>query len=152
MKRNLIIKVLACALVTAGIAGCKQKAPEVTGSYHFVIYQSDSDNTNLSDNPVVSDYLIEYTSATTVVTSLINEGNKYYFTSDKVDYIILENATFGMMYTKGYFHNFAECSAGEIDVSMSMTAINGEMATVGISDTPLSGLETYGFVINGFSF
>lgn len=131
------------------LASCDQK-PVVDGSFEFIIYESDSDNSNLSDNKVVAKYTIEYVDCQTVSDTLIEKDGKYYFSKDSNDYLILKDSGYGLTYTEGYFENYAECSNGAIDVSWSYTAVNGVSATVGIGETPLEGLEEYGFVINGW--
>ncbi len=131
------------------LAGCNQK-PVVDGSFEFIIYESDSDNSNLSDNKVVAKYTIEYVDCQTVTDTLIEKDGKYYFSKDSNDYLILKDSGYGLTYTEGYFENYAECSNGAIDVSWSYTAVNGKSSTHGIGETPLEGLEEYGFVINGW--
>jgi len=142
-----VVLLLFCLVTT--LTGCNQK-PEVDGIFEFVVYESDSDNSNLSDNKVVVRYVIEYNDCKTVVDALIKKEGKYYFSEDAEDYLILENSGFGLTYTKGYFTNYSECVNGAIDVSWSYTAVNGEMSSNGIGETPLDGLEEYGFVINGW--
>lgn len=142
-----LVTLLLISLVT--LTGCNQK-PEVDGSFKFVIYESDSDNSNLSDNKVVATYIIEYNDCQTVTDTLIQKDGKYYFNEESSDYLILEDSGYGLSYTHGYFVNFAECANGAIDVSWSYTAVNGTMSSVGIGETPLEGLEEYGFVINGW--
>lgn len=146
MKKILFLVTL---LFVVALSGCKQK-PVVDGSFDFVIYESDSDNSNLSDNKVVAKYTIEYVSCKTVTDTLILKDGKYYFSEESSDYLVLENSGFGLTYTMGYFKNYSECNNGAIDVSWSYTAVNGKSATVGIEQTPLLGLEEYGFVINGW--
>lgn len=148
MKKFLFLVTLLLISLVA-LTGCNQK-PEVDGQFKFVIYESDSDNSNLSDNKVVAKYTIEYNGCQTVTDALIQKDGKYYFNNDSSDYLILEDSGYGLSYTQGYFANFAECRNGEIDVSWTYTAVNGSMSTVGIGETPLSGLEEYGFVINGW--
>lgn len=109
-----------------------------------------ANNSNLSDNKVVVRYTIEYNDCQTVTDALIQKDGKYYFSEDSNDYLILEDSGYGLSYTQGYFANYAECSNGAIDVSWSYTAVNGAMASAGIGETPLEGLEEYGFVINGW--
>lgn len=146
MKKIFLI-VAMIFMVT--LASCDQK-PVVDGSFEFIIYESDSDNSNLSDNKVVAKYTIEYVDCQTVSDTLIEKDGKYYFSKDSNDYLILKDSGYGLTYTEGYFENYAECSNGAIDVSWSYTAVNGVSATVGIGETPLEGLEEYGFVINGW--
>ena len=148
MKKFLFLVTLLLISLVA-LTGCNQK-PEVDGQFKFVIYESDSDNSNLSDNKVVAKYTIEYNGCQTVTDALIQKDGKYYFNNDSSDYLILEDSGYGLSYTQGYFANFAECRNGEIDVSWTYTEVNGSMSTVGIGETPLSGLEEYGFVINGW--
>ena len=145
--KKLFLVVAMIFMVT--LAGCNQK-PVVDGSFEFIIYESDSDNSNLSDNKVVAKYTIEYVDCQTVSDTLIEKDGKYYFSKDSNDYLILKDSGYGLTYTEGYFENYAECSNGAIDVSWSYTAVNGVSATVGIGETPLEGLEEYGFVINGW--
>jgi major membrane immunogen (membrane-anchored lipoprotein) len=145
--KKLFLIVVMIFMVT--LAGCNQK-PVVDGSFEFIIYESDSDNSNLSDNKVVAKYTIEYVDCQTVTDTLIEKDGKYYFSKDSNDYLILKDSGYGLTYTEGYFENYAECSNGAIDVSWSYTAVNGVSATVGIGETPLEGLEEYGFVINGW--
>ena len=147
MKNLFLVTLLLFSLVT--LFGCNEK-PEVDGSFEFVIYESDSDNSNLSDNIVVARYTIEYTNCQTVADTLIQKDGKYYFSQDSEDYLILTDSIYGLSYTQGYFANYAECSSGAIDVSWSYTAVNGNSSTYGIGETPLSGLVEYGFVINGW--
>lgn len=129
----------------------KELVPVVKGSYDFIIYQSDSDNSNLSDNIVIVKYHIEYANATTVTDTLIKRGNKYYFSNDAADYLVLEDSTYGLTYTRGYFANYSECNDNqEIDVSWSYIAVNGNSAPSGIGETSLEGLQEFGFVINGW--
>ena len=144
-----IVTLLLVCLVTT-LTGCNEK-PEVDGSFYFVIYESDSDNSDLSDNKVVAKYLIEYVECQTVVDALTLKDGKYYFSLDSNDYLILEDSGYGLTYTQGYFENYSECANNTvIDVSWSYTAVNGQMATEGIANTGLDGLEEYGFVINGW--
>jgi hypothetical protein len=145
---KLFVALLLISLVTT-LTSCYQKV-EVDGSYDFVIYESDSDNSDLSDNKVVARYTIEYTDCKTVTDTLIEEDGKYYFSKKSKDYLVLVDSGYGLSYTKGYFENYSECASGAIDVSWSYTAVNGKSATVGIGETPLSGLVEYGFVINGW--
>ena len=145
--KKLFLIVATIFMVT--LAGCNQK-PVVDGSFEFIIYESDSDNSNLSDNKVVAKYTIEYVDCQTVTDTLIEKDGKYYFSKDSNDYLILKDSGYGLTYTEGYFENYAECSNGAIDVSWSYTAVNGKSSTHGIGETPLEGLEEYGFVINGW--
>lgn len=140
---------IATFLFLVVLTGCNQK-PVVDGSFKFIIYETDSDNTNLSDNKVVASYIIEYKDCKTITDGLIQKDGKYYFIEDSNDYLILEDSGYGLSYTQGYFSNYKECANGAIDVSWSYTAINGVSATIGIGETPLEGLEEYGFVINGW--
>lgn len=147
-KIYLIVALLLFSLVTT-VTGCNEK-PEVDGSFDFIIYESDSDNSDLSDNNVVAKYTIEYFNCKTVTDALIQKDGKYYFSEDSKDYLILEDSGYGLTYTKGYFANYEECGNGAIDVSWSYTAVNGKMSSAGIGETPLDGLVEYGFVINGW--
>ena len=146
-KLCFIVALLLLSLVT--MTGCNPKT-EVDGSFDFVIYESDSDNLNLSDNKVVARYTIEYVGCKTVTDALIEKDGKYYFSLDSEDYLVLEDSGYGLTYTMGYFANYSECSSGAIDVSWSYTAVNGSMSSFGIGETPLEGLTEYGFVINGW--
>ena len=149
MKRIYIFILLLIGVVVI-LNSCTPK-PQVDGSYDFIIYESDADNTNLSDNVVVARYKIEYSACKTVTDTLIPKDGKYYFSNNSKDYLVLEDSGYGLTYKTGYFENFSQCANNkEIDVSWSYTAINGEMASVGISETPLEGLYEYGFVINGW--
>lgn len=139
---------LMCGML--GLAGCSQK-PVVDGAYDFIIYESDKDNSDLSDNVVVAKYHIEYSGCKTVTDTLIKKGSAYFFSNESPDYLILKNSEFGLSYSEGYFKDYLGCSGGEqIDVSWSYTAVNGQMANFGIGETPLDGLNEYGFVINGW--
>lgn len=150
MKTFKLLVVLLLVSLMTSLAGCKEK-PEVDGQFDFVIYESDSDNSDLSDNKVVAKYTIMYNDCETVTDALIEKDGKYYFSEDSKDYLILADSGYGLSYTEGYFQNFAECGNGkQIDVSWSYTAVNGEMAAQGIGETPLEGLNEYGFVINGW--
>ena len=146
-KLCFIVALLLISLVT--MTGCNQKKV-VDGSFDFVIYESDSDNSNLSDNKVVARYTIEYVDCKTVTDALIEKDGKYYFSLDSEDYLVLEDSGYGLTYTLGYFANYAECKNGAIDVSWSYTAVNGSSSMYGIGETPLDGLTEYGFVINGW--
>ena len=146
-KTYFFVTLLLFSLVTT-ITGCSK--PVVDGSFEFVIYESDSDNSNLSDNKVVARYVIEYVDCQTVTDTLILKDGKYYFSEDSNDYLVLEDSGYGLSYTLGYFENYSQCSSGAIDVSWSYTAVNGSMSTEGIEKTPLDGLSEYGFVINGW--
>ena len=148
-KKFLVLATLLAGGVTI-LSGCSQK-PVVDGAYDFIIYESDSDNSNLSDNPVVANYHIEYTGCKTVTDTLIKKGSVYFFDDESPDYLILKDSQYGLSYSEGYFHNYSECASGEqIDVSWSYTAVNGSMAPNGIGETALDGLTEYGFVINGW--
>ena len=151
MKLKFFIVVLLLIGLTTALTGCNKK-PEVDGSFEFVIYESDSDNSNLSDNKVVARYTIEYANCQTVTDTFIQKDGKYYFSQDSEDYLILVDSIYGLSYTQGYFANYAECSNGAIDVSWSYTAVNGKSSTCGIGETPLAGLVEYGFVINGWKY
>ena len=144
----LIVTLLLLSFVTT-LTGCNDK-PEVDGSFEFIIYESDSDNLNLSDNKIVAKYIIEYNDCQTVTDALIVKDGKYYFSEDSDDYLVLVDSAYGLSYTEGYFANYAECASGAIDVSWTQTFINGSSALYGIGETPLDGLEQYGFVINGW--
>ena len=144
----LLVALLLTGLVTT-LTGCSPKV-EVDGAFDFIIYESDSDNTNLSDNPIVAKYHIEYVSCKTVTDALIKKDNQYYFSEDSQDYLILVDGGYGLSYTNGYFVNYAECVNGPIDVSWSYTTVKGQASMYGIGETPLEGLTEYGFVINGW--
>ena len=60
------------------LTGCEKK-PVKDGEYDFVIYESDSDNSILSDNVVVARYHIEYSNCKTVAETLIQKDGKYYY-------------------------------------------------------------------------
>jgi hypothetical protein len=85
-----------------------------------------------------------------VTDTLIKKDGKYYFSEESNDYLVLTDSGYGLSYTQGYFANYSECASGAIDVSWSYTAVNGAASTVGIGETPLDGLNEYGFVINGW--
>lgn len=132
------------------LASCTQKK-QVDGEYDFIIYASDSDNDNLSNNPIVAKYHIEYAGCKTVSDTLIKKDSKYYFSDKSSDYLILTDSAYGLTYTEGYFLNYFECEGEkQIDISWSMTTINGTLSNSGISETPLDGLIEYGFIINGW--
>ena len=158
MKKTYLIVVLLLISLVTTLTGCSDllskltgnNKPEVDGSFVFVIYESDSDNSDLSDNKVVARYTIEYNDCQNVTDTLIEKDGKYYFIDDAEDYLILKDSGYGLTYTEGYFANYSECSNGAIDVSWSYTAVNGAMASFGIGETPLDGLVEYGFVINGW--
>ena len=159
MKKTYLFVVLLLISLTTALTGCSDllskitgnnDKPEVDGSFVFVIYESDSDNSELSDNKVVARYTIEYNDCKTITDTLIQKDGKYYFSENSNDYLILVDSGYGLSYTQGYFTNYAECASGAIDVSWSYTAVNGKSATVGIGETPLDGLKEYGFVINGW--
>ena len=148
-KVYIIVALLLFSLVTT-LTSCN-KATKVDGSFEFIIYESDSDNSDLSDNKVVATYTIRYVGCKTVTDALIQKGDKYYFSDDSNDYLVLVDSGYGLSYTEGYFANYLECSSGNaIDVSCSYTAVNGKSATKGIGETPLDGLVEFGFVINGW--
>ena len=145
-----MVTLLLLVMVTT-LTGCNEK-PEVSGSFDFVIYESDADNSDLSDNVVVARYHIEYVNCKTVTDALIKKEDKYYFAQNSNDYLVLVDSAYGLSYTQGYFANYSECSDGNaIDVSWSYTAVNGTSATTGIGETPLDGLVEFGFVINGWA-
>ena len=166
MKKFLTFT-LALVGCVAILAGCKDKTttkpvattPTTTTQeqlkyYDFIIYATDSDNDDLTNNTVVVSYHIGYYASTAkkVTDTLIKDGNKYYFTQGGTDYLILEDSGYGLSYTKGYFKDYNECADNtEIDVSWSYTAVNGSMASKGIGETTLTGLNEYGFVINGWA-
>jgi hypothetical protein len=131
------------------LSGCALK-PEVDGSFDFVIYDKDSDNSDLSDNKVVARYTIEYVDCKTVTDALIYKDGKYYFTDDSLDYLVLTDSLYGLSYSLGYFANYSECENGAIDISWSYSAVNGTSSLYGIGETPLDGLIEYGLVINGW--
>ena len=159
MKKALIftLALAGCATILTGCgskttkATTKKATTAKTYSYDFVIYEKDSDNTDLSDNPIVATYHIT-TTATNVADSLIKgSNNKYYFEENGTDYLTLADSAYGLSYDKGYFKDFSECADNtEIDVSWSISTVNGEAASTGISSTTLEGLTTYGFVIQGW--
>lgn len=147
-KICFIVALLLVSLVTT-LTGCKEK-PKVDGSFDFIIYESDSDNSDLTDNKIVAKYTINYVGCQTVTDTLIKKDDKYYFSEESNDYLVLADSGYGLTYTQGYFANYGECGSGAIDVSMSITTVNGSTAPVGIGETPLDGLKEYGFVINGW--
>ena len=150
MKKVYLIILMFLLASISILSSCLEK-PVVDGSYDFVIYESDSDNSDLSDNKIVARYTIEYVDCKTVTDTLINKDGKYYFSLKSNDYLVLVDSGYGLTYTNGYFANFNECANGkEIDVSWSYTAVNGKSASQGIGETPLEGLTEYGFVINGW--
>lgn len=69
MGKKLLLLVTMLTGFVATMTACSQK-PVVDGAYDFIIYESDSDNSNLSDNPVVAKYHIEYTGCKTVTDTL----------------------------------------------------------------------------------
>ena len=119
--KKVVVFTLALVGCVAALTGCGKK--KVDGSYDFIIYESDADNTDLSDNKVVAKYHIEYVECKTVTDTLIKkEDNKYYFSKKSKDYLVLADSAYGLSYTKGYFKNFADCKDNtEIDVSWSLT-------------------------------
>jgi len=149
MKKALIFT-LALVGCVGVLSGCGKK--KVDGKYDFIIYESDSDNTDLSDNKVVAKYTIEYADCKTVSDTLIKkEGNEYYFSKKSDDFLVLENSAYGLTYTKGYFKDYGPCANKTvIDLSWSLTTVNGETASTGIGQTALEGLTEYGFVIDGW--
>ena len=145
-------KILIAFLLLGGMFSLVCCKPKVDGAYDFVIYESDADNTDLSDNPVVAKYHIEYVGCSTVSETLIKRGSAYFFSEDSSDYLIMKNSAYGLTYTEGYFQNYSGCASGDqIDVSWSLTTVNGAVASTGIGQTPLEGLTEYGFVINGWA-
>ena len=151
MKTLYVIVTLLLLVMVTTLTGCNEK-PEVSGSFDFVIYESDADNSDLSDNVVVARYHIEYVNCKTVTDALIKKEDKYYFVENSNEYLVLVDSAYGLSYTQGYFANYSECSDGNaIDVSWSYTAVNGTSATTGIGETPLDGLVEFGFVINGWA-
>jgi hypothetical protein len=144
----LVTLVACCEFQLPGIFETKEP---IDGSFDFVIYESDSDNSNLSDNVVVARYSIEYVNCATVTDALIKKDNAYYFSEDSKDYLILVDSGYGLSYTGGYFQDYLECADGKaIDVSWTYIAVNGEMAQQGIGETKLEDLVEFGFVINGW--
>lgn len=149
MKNIYLVVLLLICLVTT-LLGCTPKK-QVDGSYDFIIYETDSDNLDLSDNIVIAKYKIEYTNCKTVTDTLIKKDGKYYFSLNSKDYLVLSDSGYGLTYTHGYFENYDECKNETlIDVSWSYTAVNGKSSTQGIGETQLDGLIEYGFVINGW--
>lgn len=135
---------------SVALASCTQK-PAVDGAYDFIIYESDADNTVLSDNPIVATYHIEYVDCKTVPETLIKKGSAYFFSESSSDYLILKNSSFGLSYSEGYFENYSGCENGEqIDVSWSMVCTNGVLSNNGIGEESLQDLVEYGFIINGW--
>ena len=149
MKKNYFIVALLLVSLVTTLTGCKEK-PKVDGSFDFIIYESDSDNSDLTDNKIVAKYTINYVGCQTVTDTLIKKDDKYYFSEESNDYLVLADSGYGLTYTQGYFANYGECGSGAIDVSMSITTVNGSTAPVGIGETQLDGLKEYGFVINGW--
>ncbi len=150
MNKKLFVLVALLISMVTFLTACSQKQA-IDGAYDFIIYESDSDNSNLSDNPVVATYHIEYKDCKTVTDTLIKKGSAYFFSETSPDYLIIKNSAYGLSYTEGYFSNYSGCADGEqIDVSWSYTAVNGSVAPSGIGETTLEGLTEYGFVINGW--
>lgn len=150
MKHKYCFFSLLLLFLVMGLAGCQDK-PVIDGEYDFIIYESDSDNSDLSDNPIVAKYHIQYVDCKTVSDTLIKKGDSYYFSEDSEDYLVLVNSAYGLSYKDGYFKNYYECADGNaIDISWSYTAVNGDSASYGIGETPLEGLIEYGLVINGW--
>ena len=151
MKSKLVVFVVVCVLLISCLVACgKDQEPKYDGSYEFVIYESDSNNADLTDNPVVSRYTVNYTNATYVLDTLVKKGSVYFITEDSNDYLIMKSSPYGLSYSEGYFQNYSGCSEGQIDVSWSYTAVNGQESYTGISSTKLEGLNEYAFVINGW--
>lgn len=150
MNKKLFIVVIMLVVMITSLTACSKKTT-FDGEYDFIIYESDADNTNLSDNPIVAKYHIEYKDCKTVSDTLIKKGSAYFFSETSPDYLIMKNSMYGLSYSEGYFANYSGCADGDqIDVSWSYTAVNGVAASVGIGETPLEGLNEYGFVINGW--
>ena len=149
MKKVYLIILMFLLASISILSSCLEK-PVVDGSYDFVIYESDSDNSDLTDNKIVAKYTISYVGCQTVTDALIKKDGKYYFSEESNDYLVLADSGYGLTYTQGYFANYSECASGAIDVSWSYTAVNGEASSVGIGETALAGLNEYGFVINGW--
>lgn len=150
MNKKKLVTLLFLLGIIVCLIGCNQKQ-KIDGAYDFIIYESDNDNSDLSDNPIVARYHIEYVSCKTVTDTLIKKGSAYFFNNESPDYLILKSSAYGLSYSEGYFKDFSGCSAGEqIDVSWSYTTVNGQAASFGISETPLENLNEYGFVINGW--
>ena len=150
MKHNLFMLIALVFISVLFVSSCEPKKA-VDGSYDFIIYESDEDNTDLSDNPVVVKYHIEYLNCKTVTDTLIKKGSAYFFNEESPNYLIMKQSAYGLSYSEGYFQEYSECAAGDqIDVSWSYTAVNGKSAPKGIGETPLDDLKEYGFVINGW--
>lgn len=150
MSKRLLTTFVMMVVVAIALTGCSQKK-ECDGAYDFIIYETDDNNSDLSDNVVVATYHIEYTGCKAVTDTLIKKGSIYFFDEEAPDYLVLKNSTYGLTYSEGYFQNFSECSNGDqIDISWSYIAVNGDMANTGIGETPLDGLTEFGFVINGW--
>ena len=149
MKKVYLIILMFLLASISVLSSCLEK-PVVDGSYDFVIYESDSDNSDLTDNKIVAKYTISYVGCQTVTDTLIKKDGKYYFSEESNDYLVLADSGYGLTYTQGYFANYSECASGQIDVSWSYTAVNGAASSAGIGETPLDGLNEYGFVINGW--
>lgn len=147
-KKKIVFTYLFLSMFA--LTGCN-KNQKVDGSYDFIIYESDLDNSNLFDNIVLVKFHIEYTGCKTVTDTLIKKGSIYFFSETSPDYLVLKNSTYGLSYSEGYFEEYLGCSKGEqIDISWSYTTVNGVAAAYGIGETPLEGLKEYGFVINGW--
>ena len=106
MKKLLVLVTILVSIVTV-LAGCHPKV-EVDGSFDFVIYESDSNNNDLTDNKVVARYTISYVGCKTVTDALIKKNGKYYFSENSNDYLVLVDSMYGLSYTEGYFKNYSE--------------------------------------------
>lgn len=150
MKKSFILVALLLFGLASLLTGCEEKK-EVDGSYEFVIYASDSDNDDISDNKVVASYTITYVSSKTVTDTLIYKNGVYYFTEESKDYLVLVDGGFGLSYVRGYFNEYSLCANDkEIDLSWSKSFVNGQEAPKGIGDTPLEGLTEFSIVIDGW--
>lgn len=151
MNKRILVLAALFILGAVCMTACTERQGK-SGAYDFVIYESDRDNSDLSDNTVVARYHISYDeNCKSVSDTLIKKDTAYYFDEKSEDFIIMENGPFGLTYTEGYFAGYADCKDGRTtDISWSYTAVNGAMATAGISETSLDGLNEYGFVINGW--
>lgn len=142
-------KVLSLVLAFLGVltlSSCKKEKKIIDGSYTFIVYASDADNNDISNNPVVATYTIEYYQCDSVANSLIQKDGKHYLSN--TDYLVLANGQYGLYLDKGFFNGYNQ---NEVDLSWSKTTINGgQDLFTGIGETPLEGITSFELIIDGW--
>lgn len=144
MKR--IIFLLSSFILLFCLVSCSNN-----NTYDFVIYEPDINNLDLSDNKEIKRFTISYDEdAKYVSDTLIKKNtNVYKFQNNTIDYLILEEDTYGLYYKYAFFSSYELCEHGQIDITDALLMVDGVKSDYYIGNLEVSGVKEVSLVLNG---